>query len=507
MINKTKDITKGYEFTPYYMAFNEFYRQIWNGISDISKNTNEINDLCYHRCFSAFWYDGIDDYSDRQTLLWQYIKPAYQYNDPDSLINKYADVLPIDNYAKDLVNDVCTAYDEPPRREFSTDTKTNDYLTDLYTESNVDTVMSDIYPFAKMTGLLAVMPVIKDDKLILYYSSPDMFRVWVDRNNPLKVLKYIYPEYDFNTKNYIYHEWTDENYRVLGKNGQVLTDTPFQTGANRYGRIPVIFLRINSGTSFIPGGQLDLIYNNLKVNKISFVNEVVAGVPPVPFANNVDISVISPDRPITSKTKLLTDEQGADFRWIEAPQDYINKSILMDSLNERYRTKFKIPDDTNNESGIARVISRQGLIEQRYKDIPKLIKFEKELAELIKDMANIEGLFPSDLKDINLNINFADERIYTDPTEEMALDKQKVNEYLMDIRDYYTKWGGIDTIITDNKFEKLIKDRKALKDKIDLLLKDEIEEKPEEKIEEVPNEEPIIEENLDEINNDLEIVT
>jgi hypothetical protein len=299
-----------------------------------------------------------------------------------------------------------------------------------------------------------------------------MFRVLVDRNNPLKVLKYIYPEYDGNTNNYIYHEWTDESYRVLGKTGEVLTNTPFQTGANRYGKIPVVFLRINSGTSFIPGGKLDLIYNNLKVNKISFVNEIVAGVPPVPFANNVDVSVISPDRPITSKTRLLADEQPGDFRWIEAPQDYINKSILMDSLNDRYRTKYKIPDDSNNESGIARVISRQGLIEQRYKDIPKLVKFEKELAELIQLMANTDELFPSELKEINLTINFADERIYTDPTEEMALDKQKVNEYLMDIRDYYTKWGGIDTIITDNKFEKLIKERKDLKDKIDLLLKD-----------------------------------
>ena len=61
----------------------------------------------------------------------------------------------------------------------------------------------------------------------------------------------------------------------------------------------------------------------------------------------------------------------------------------------------------------------------------------------------------------------------------------------------------------DNKFEKLIKERKELKDKIDLLLKG----SDEETTQDVQNSEinmennsEVIEENLDEIENELEVI-
>ena len=116
----------------YYESFQDYYTRIWSGLPDIRNDLAEINDLCYHRCFSCFWFDSKEDYTDRQVLLYNYMRPAYQDQNANSIINKWKYRLPTDNYIKDLIQDVCTAYDEAPVRKFSQDKNTEKLMQDIF---------------------------------------------------------------------------------------------------------------------------------------------------------------------------------------------------------------------------------------------------------------------------------------------------------------------------------------------------------------------------------------
>lgn len=493
----TKKTTLQETNTPiYWEAFSDYYYQVWKGIKEVWNSQDEIRELCFYRSLTCFYNETDEDYTDRQALLYHYLKRGFRYKDENSLLNKYKEILPINSDCKNVLNQVCMAYDEPPKRKFSNSKTLNDVYKAMYSEANIDTIFATIYELAKGCGTVAVAPIFKNGKLKVVGFTPDQFKVTYEPDNQWKVAKITYPDWNDETSEYIYHEWTDSTYRILDYRGNLLTEfvTQYRNtgGENPYGKIPFIFLKIGRGTGILPGGKMDMIYNQLRINKTLFASEIVMGLTgfPIPLGVNLDTRIISPDHILGAQSGLTKEDQDPDFRWVTPETAYANLLEYSELLKDAEKMRYGIPTGEGADaSGISRVISRQQLIDERYKDLPNLRQFEKEFVEMLRHIGIIDGVIQTQ-DELTFSVDFADIRVYIEPDIEREQDWSKVEKGEWAVEDYYTKWGLFDEGISETKLIKLLTERMEKLKAVKEIIGSKVEEEEEEPIEEKPIEEP-----------------
>lgn len=450
----------------YYEAFKDYYSGVWRGIKEIYNNQDEIINICYFRALSCFWYQSEVDFIDRQTLLYNYMSKDYNYKNENSLLNLHKSILPTDSEVKSILSEVCTAYDEPPRREFG-NTTTDKKIKELYDEANVDSMFQDVYELANLVGVVAVAPVFIEGKMRLLVKTPDTFRIWTDPLNPFRVIKMVYPSYSEINGQIIYHEWTDSTYRILNYEGDPVSEEigifAETQGVNIYGKIPFVFLRLRHHQEYLSGGQINMIYNQLLWNKVKLGAENVATYNGFPVALGVNIGeldTLAPNKILGGTGFVSNEDVTPDLRYVTPEQIYDDLMQYRTNAIEQCKIDLGIPlGEAANASGIARILARQRLIENRLRDLPRLRTFEKEFAKMVVHIANIEGLFSFELDGLNFSINFAEERMYNDPVLERAEDLAMTKDGTLDIIDYLKKWSGFDNGISDEKIYKELEKR------------------------------------------------
>lgn len=462
----------------YWDAYGDYYKNLWYGINEVYKNDLIIKDLCYFHALSCFYFDTEEDYLDRQLLLYHYLKPSFNWKDQDSILNKNFDILPIESTTKINLSNICTAYDDPPSRLFSNTISINQEWTELYNNSAIDSQMQDIYELAKLCNVVLVAPIFKEEegenRLKLHIMSPDGFRVKCNPNNQWQIQELIYPDYGMNNE-IIYHVWTDTSYFIKDREGKIsveeMTNLGNADGSNPYGKIPYVLLKLRKGKELIDGGKWAMIQNNLRNNKTLFGSELISTLTafPIPFGINIESGRISPDIILGAKANLTTEDVTPDFHWISPETVYNDLLEFYNSLSDLERQKLGIPQDSANESGIARIISRQRLIEERIRDLAMLANFEKELANMALLVGSTDGYIKNE--PLNFGINYAEERLYIEPEIERAQDWERVEKGEIRIENYYKKWGDFDTNITITKLKSELEKRLKNLDEIKIIIK------------------------------------
>jgi hypothetical protein len=136
-------------------------------------------------------------------------------------------------------------------------------------------------------------------------------------------------------------------------------------------------------------------------------------------------------------------------------------------MRERLRMTG-LPDSIVSEnagtpaSGIARVIERQELIEQRDADKLSLKWFERDWARLLAIVANAGGWKGGPLpEEFEFNCDFAEERIYLEPDADYELARKRASNGDMDLVQYAREVLGIDET-NPEKIAKIITERREL---------------------------------------------
>jgi hypothetical protein len=336
----------------------------------------------------------------------------------------------------------------------------------------------------------------------LIYKTPAQMRILIDKENVWKVSAMIYPDYSEARGEVIYHYWTDTQYIIYDYHGREINEIGLFESNNQinpYGKIPFVFIRLGEGESFINGGALDLIYSQLRRNHVKYGADVIAKKCsfPIPLGININTNTISPDIILGNNIRYNQEDLTPSFEWIAPVDNYMQLMEYHDALLQTEYDKLGIPiNDGANESGIARIIARQRLIEQRRRDLQSLANFENDFAEMVNHVAFIHNIIPA--VTIDFNIEYADERIYIDPQIEREQDWALVENGALDVYEYYKKWGNFDSQLSDDKFNKLLEKRMENLLKVKEILK----QKPEPEINNNETEIENIEEDLDnEIDN------
>lgn len=468
----------------YENAFVSTFHQIWDGT--IYDNATDLTDLAFYRALTCFLGNNRIDMYDRRQLLYFYLAHGGEFNaqDGDSLLNQYRGKLPIDDNVHYILQNICTLYNQAPRRDFG---KAEDKMQEIYDKATIDSQMRYLQQIAEVVKVLAVSIVIKDNDYRLIYLTPDKFRIETDPNNSFKVTKFTYTDWDTARAVIVYNEWTADKYSIYSMNikrdilnrrtlvKEVVTETD-----NVYGIIPFVFLRLTNGSSFIEGGRLDLIEKQLELNKLKFLSNLDATFNGSPMKLAINMSgkanKISPNRIFEFEGVKVGEgfNQAPSLELISNDPQYENledfrSNKLKQMLREENLPASLINEITADISGISRAIERVPLKEKRESEINKFIRFEKELAELIRVIANTDiYLETSQIPEIDFKIDYEEEGLYLEPSLERDFDLNKMKNYELHPLNYYSKWGDFDTNLSEDELINEIQIRKELLTKLEL---------------------------------------
>ena len=113
-------------------------------------------------------------------------------------------------------------------------------------------------------------------------------------------------------------------------------------------------------------------------------------------------------------------------------------------------------------SGISRVIERSEIIDLRESELPSLRQFEQDLARLVAIVSNVDVGTAIDLDSVAVSVDYAEERVYVEPDVEYAADRVKMSDGVLDPREFYRKWSGFDTAISEDDLLATLRERAQL---------------------------------------------
>lgn len=470
-----------YNLTEYFEdAFKDGFQVAWRNTP--FDESFEYKSMSYFRMLTCFFFSGLADIVDRRALSYQFNTSTYSTtgkNDKrssDKTINRMKKTMRIDSAVKNIIKQITKLYDNPPKRIFSETQSIQDKMTDIYIESNVDSMEKQNYELAKLCGLTGVLPYYENDNLQYRIFTPDEFRVKIEKG---KVTEFWYPTtYDNKVA-----------FRVLTpdviKTIQVSEgkDTVIEEFNNFYGRIPISWLKLGESSGFYPGGKFELVEAQLSVNAHRIEADLDAAfnatpikiginIPEEMFTNAPDEVILVND--VTWPTEMQRKEPELKYT---APNPTFQ---MLDEFADARETDMKkaegipnsiIDGDSEPPSGISRLLEMSPLLEMKFEDIPKLQNHESDLAELIKIITNTDT--DTNIGELDFSLHFPPERIVVDPETEYEFDKLKVSDNQMDVLDFLTKWGSFEGDFA--AAQRVIDERKENFEKLNMFSKEEVE--------------------------------
>ncbi len=473
--------SNAYPKTEYYVAaFEQNFKDAWECTpfgSDVS-----LRDLSYYRSLTCFYNENEEDYVDRRALFYTYLKNEYNtlnkeqtLEDPLKTLNRYKQTLPIDSNVKQIMRRITKLYDERPAREFTTknDALQTD-LTQLYNEMQFDSFIKNVYQLTKYVGWVAVRQRWIEDKPIMLVKTPDQFRIKKDPLDDTKIIEFW--EVAIFEQKFAFRVWTEKERWFAVPEKHIVKANSFKiknVENNSYGRIPYVFL-------WLHGGRLDLNENQLKLNRTQWQADLNASynANPIKMGVNLEQAKITGavDEMILVKDIIQPREGDPALPYIEYFQPetaYTELMLAHDNRLARIQRQEGIPNsiiegDKSPPSGISRLLEMNELIERKREDEPILIEFEKNIADLVIIISNIDA--SKGFGDIDFNITYSTEPIVIEPEAEYDFDKRKMNDLTLDTNEFYIKNGGISNDSTFKETKEILEKRAIFRDEIKGLL-------------------------------------
>jgi hypothetical protein len=455
----------------YEVAFNAYNTLIWEG-TKYADDDLELESLAYYRALTCFYGSDMIDISDRRRLLYAFMVTEFKTGRGTDTLERYKNTLPIQSSVRRVLNNLCIAYNQPPKRRFSNTPSMDDTFKNLYTEAKISNVLARIYRLAKLCSWVLVRPVWIDGKLQLNYLSPSQCRVEVSDTNNKVITEVAYPDYDADNNVLAIRHWTPFEVWTTNTKGNIIEKKPL---VNPYGVIPYVAMKLELGTRYYTGGMFELIEDQLERNKFRFLSnaDVSFNGRPIKIAINMGKGelIFSPDQ-VLALDGVVNESSGGGYARpaLELVSPDPQYTMIDDFASSREQIAMRtegLPESMINNtgtplSGIAKIIDRQELIEKRNADLPLLAEFEKNLAKMVALIGKVDANLNLDMEMKDFSIDFEEDKVYIEPDAEYEFDKKKLQDGLIDPLEFMKKWGGFDNEITKESAIKVVTERKEL---------------------------------------------
>ncbi len=460
------DTYNTYEY--YEDAFKQIYLSMWEGTGYDDRFT--IKAKCFYRAMTCLYDSNMVDLLDRRSLMYSYLSKLYKTDSVNDTLNRYKKILENGSSIKRLMKLKCKSYDKGTTRKFTEDETLNNDLISLYNESNIDNQLRDAYLKAKLTGIVAILPKVNNDKVELIVLTPDNFNYKYENN---ELVEFIYP---INTNKEIqFIEWTKatrKKFKTTKNRREYIEEMD-----NPYSTIPVVFLKFD-------GTMSQSCENQLKVNKFAFQTEQDVDFNTSPFKLGINIEKSKITNAL-DELIVVTNVKDSSFDGTVEPRiDISNTSPNYIALDEFViERKIRMFEDEGiprslllretELSGFAIFMSQLELYEQMFEDETTLIQFEKDLLNLIVLILNTDTNetttvnYNLNANDLKLQIYYPMDSITLTPTEEYTQDTQKVKDMQLGKKDFLIKWGGLDSNATIEQAIAFLEQRKLENEKLD----------------------------------------
>jgi len=439
-----------------------------------------IDDLCYRALLTSFKDSGKTNKDDRQNALYNLLRGAFAWELPTDPLNQYRKLLPTRNWTAKATDALCIAYNDDPRRRFTTRDSHNALLSRYYLEAQAGIELRWIHVQATLNNLVLVRPffnwegemrfqTLLPDTFVIEWHPTDtgrMYALWICTHHP----KPGNPAGDV-----VFQVWTDTTVQYRDVYGELVGDVL----PNNYGRIPFVplqMVRARNADDPIGGGMYDLVRANLVDNALQWfgMNSVMFNSFNVWLSTNMKWG----DRARLFPGKLLAVEDATGGSTIDPrlPPDLISvgsdgQYTMIDEFRQAQKEDelfdLGLPDFLVSRRGgvpttaTEQIIKSAGLIDRRQRDLPILARFEQRLAQMVCLVARVDrrerGL-PERLEEFQTD--FAEPRIAIDSDKELVADARLVSAGLMRLEVFVAKWEGLDETPTEEEAIALVEGRR-----------------------------------------------
>ena len=494
------------------MTENPFYLKSFNlELSSIWQNTEfkrNIENLAYKRTLMAFLRGSHVGEWQRRRILFTYL--SYILKQDNDKLNKFYNILPSNRlFVKRAIENLNVVYNDIPNREIKG--KNDKQLKELLKTSNYDLMLRKVSDIAKLSNECLIRICFKHETLHYKIYSPDKYCIKYDALDNIQEIWI--PFYEMNEDNYSlsgftqkvkYYKWTLEKLIVLDSE---MNQIPFVSNGIMVNEISNNF-RDDKGNLYLPfilcqnekesdddleiaGGDLfSLVYTQIECNVLDYITQQSYFYNSFPLLELINYRNSKDDEiELGFDTVMMFDDvRDIDGRPVPPSGSYITPTPQYAELQMLKETKQKeclrslglpttmLSDNPGIASGVALMVDRMELAEQRKKDVEIYQKLEVELINLTaivsnNDIASSNFKFSSN-NDYEIKIDFVEQSIFQEKKDEFEYLNNSKNEGVIAPVEYVKRLAQDDTIITNEQAIEFIKKNKNYYKQITEVLND-----------------------------------
>lgn len=426
---------------------------------------NAVPHLQFMRCQTAFLDSERDDLIIRRraalSMAANVLSPEGQIT---SELQKWSDLVGVESCSNRLADAICTLYDEAPTRVFSEDQGVNEGFDQLYKDFDVNGAMAQAYRYALFTNLVLLWPKWGSKEIDVL--TPDYFRV-EGTDGKISALWLCFNE---NTGKETYFErWDANECQTYDAKGKVWT---MKCTPNLYKRIPGTFLKLNRSKDLYGSGITEAAEINAWNNVIGLLSTRISVFQSygIMLALNMDIAQgtnTGPGSWITAANRGGDPSTVPDLRFITQDGKFLDLDKQRRDRVRAFEHNHGLPGFLVDESsgtpptGIALQVLERPLNKKRKQHIPALLTAEKDLAELLAQLAGSVQRRALAVDPKAFAVNYAKPETFTEPSAEFEFDLKKMERGFTSPSALASKYLGMNGV-SDKDAMDVINKNKAL---------------------------------------------
>lgn len=327
------------------------------------------------------------------------------------------------NVVKKIINQLAMVYMADAQREVDGTDQDQEIFTEITESANLNLKMKTASRYCQLTKTIMLRPVWRQGKMDIDILSGDILDIEIgDTVEQLKTVMVTHYPQSGESKDIEYSLWTDETYKRLDYNGNVLQAEP-----NPYGTIPMVPIWDSypaTGGFWLPGGE-DLVSVqstiNQKLTDLMLVIEfqgfgvpVAKGLPvggKLQIGPNTAIEIENPEGSFTFE------KTNSPIKQILESIDFLSKNLAITNGLSAASMSVK----PTQESGLSRISGSAELQELRKDQISLFGRYERQLFNMFRVVWNVHNASRKISDKARLKIDFFDPRPVMSPDKQAEL--------------------------------------------------------------------------------------
>lgn len=365
------------------------------------------------------WLDStLDDMQARRRSVESLARSVLSPTDvTDDELRKWWSLFGVESLSPKLADSICTLYNTPPYREFSTNEGVNTAFAEIYDWFGVNHVMKDAYRSSLFTNVVALLPDWESQQIKAL--TPDYFRLvgndelWIARGNGG------WDETEFDV-------WSNEYYKLVAHDGKLIKQE-----ANPYGRIPAVILKLNRSNDTYGSGISEAAEIATWSNFIRFISTRIGVFQSfsVGFAKDLEVKSgtrIGPGFLLQGKNPSGETGSSPSFEYVSPDGKFLELEEYRQKVIRSFERNQGLPAFLVDEgagqppTGAALQVMERTLNDKRREHSYALLQAEKDLVSLISLQAKLHG---RDIVAESFSVQYAAAETFNDPVAELSYDE------------------------------------------------------------------------------------